>query len=643
MMATSNAHQLKRRRLKLTPGTSVIMHGDEYLVKEILNEKECIVKSIKSNTADIVSISELIEQATTVTSDLMPAEPDLDDISEADYQIAKSRLEAIKPLLELEQPKKRHVRLRAAEVDCHYTTLYNWLKAYQSTQALTSLIPKRRGWSYNRKRLDSDVNTIIEHYIENLYLTIKQPSPKKVYSEIKNACAKAGLTPPHQSTIYRRIDRVPEEKRLRGRGRIDEANNRFSVKAGKFPGADTILNVVQIDHTPLDIIIVDEETRQSIKRVWLTVAIDVFSRAITGIYLSLDAPSLTSVAMCISHSILPKDKWLKYIGVEGEWNVWGYPKKIHTDNGTDFRSINLSEACASNGIDLEFRPVKRPNYGGHVERYLGAFSKKLAELDGKTFNSANKRESYDPEKHANMTIEDIEKWLVHAVIEYHHTPHSSIGIAPATKWRMGIEGASGVMAAGLPEVPDDPLTLELDFLPKTLRGISGQGVVWDKIHYFSNGIRHLIGERDSNGKSRKYIVRRDPRDITKVWVYDPFQKLYHEVPYADPTHPYTNKWELEDAKRYLKSLDDRDVNERAIFRAIENMREIEEQARTKTKKVRRKNEANVQREKQSSPARIYTGNDSKGKNTSNKQDTSAEPTNTDDDIWGTDVDGFEIE
>lgn len=642
-MATSNGHQLKRRRFKLTPGTSVIMGGEEYLVKEILNEKECIVKNVTSNTADIVAISKLIEHATTVTSDLMPAEPDLDEISEVDYQIAKSRLEAIKPLLELDHPKKSDVRLRAAEVDCHYTTLYNWLRAYQSTQALTSLIPKRRGWSYNRKRLDSDVNAIIDHYIENPYLTIKQPSPKKVYSEIKRACLKADLTPPHQATIYRRIERIPEEKRLRGRGRVEAANNRFSVKAGRFPGADTILNVIQIDHTPLDIIIVDEETRQSIKRVWFTVAIDVFSRVITGIYLSLDAPSLTSVAMCISHSILPKDKWLKHIGVEGEWNVWGFPKKIHTDNGADFRSINLSEACATNGIDIEFRPVKKPNYGGHVERYLGAFSKKIAELDGKTFNSAGKRESYDPEKHANMTIDEIEKWLVHAIIEYHHTPHSSLGVAPITKWKMGIEGASGVMAVGLPEIPDDPLTLELDFLPRTMRSISGEGVVWDRIHYYSDGIRHLIGERDEHGKNRKYIVRRDPRDITKVWVYDPFQKLYHEVPYADPTHPYTNKWELEKARKYLKSLDDTLINEQAIFQAIESMREIEEKSRATTKKARRAGAANTRRKTQSSPAQIYTGTNNKGSSTSSAQRTSSEPNDPADDIWGTDIESFEIE
>ena len=168
-------------------------------------------------------------------------------------------------------------------------------------------------------------------------------------------------------------------------------------------------------------------------------------------------------------------------------------------------------------------------------------------------------------------------------------------------------------------------------------------MVWDKIHYYSDGIRHLIGERDEHGKNRKYIVRRDPRNITKVWVYDPFQKLYHEVPYADPTHPYTNKWELEKARKYLKSLDDTLINEQAIFQAIESMREIEEKSRTATKKARRAGAANSRRKTQSSPAQIYTGTNTKGNSTSSPQRTSSESNDPTDDIWGTDIESFEIE
>jgi putative transposase len=42
---------------------------------------------------------------------------------------------------------------------------------------------------------------------------------------------------------------------------------------------------VQIDHTEIDIIVVDELTRTPLPgRPWLTLAIDVFSRVVTGLH-----------------------------------------------------------------------------------------------------------------------------------------------------------------------------------------------------------------------------------------------------------------------------------------------------------------------------------------------------------------------
>ncbi len=51
----------------------------------------------------------------------------------------------------------------------------------------------------------------------------------------------------------------------------------------------TLLAYVQIDHTPLDIEIVDDEFREAIGKPHLTLAIDVFSRMIVGYYLSRSA------------------------------------------------------------------------------------------------------------------------------------------------------------------------------------------------------------------------------------------------------------------------------------------------------------------------------------------------------------------
>ena len=51
------------------------------------------------------------------------------------------------------------------------------------------------------------------------------------------------------------------------------------------PGTDRVdhaLEVVQIDHTPVDVIVVDEAHRLPIGRPWLTLAIDVATRVVAG-------------------------------------------------------------------------------------------------------------------------------------------------------------------------------------------------------------------------------------------------------------------------------------------------------------------------------------------------------------------------
>ena len=80
---------------------------------------------------------------------------------------------------------------------------------------------------------------------------------------------------------------------------------------GKNPRGNFPLELVQIDHTPLDLDLVDEENRESIGRAYLTLGIDVFSRMIMGFYISYEAPSFFNTGQCILNMIMPKDDFLK--------------------------------------------------------------------------------------------------------------------------------------------------------------------------------------------------------------------------------------------------------------------------------------------------------------------------------------------
>ena len=94
----------------------------------------------------------------------------------------------------------------------------------------------------------------------------------------------------------------------------------------------------------------DEVMRLPIGRPWLTLAVDVATRVVVGFYVSMEAPSSTSVALCLSQAVLTKDAWLVQRGLECSWPVWGLPAAVHTDNGADFTAAALRRGCDEHGI-----------------------------------------------------------------------------------------------------------------------------------------------------------------------------------------------------------------------------------------------------------------------------------------------------
>lgn len=119
--------------------------------------------------------------------------------------------------------------------------------------------------------------------------------------DIETDCRVAGLKPPHRRTVEARLNDVGLRERARRRGK-----HKIEKAATSVPGTLTIsrpLEIAQIDHTKTDIFVVYEETRETIGRPWLTLAMDVFTRMITGFYLSMAPPSRLSTSLCLLHSV----------------------------------------------------------------------------------------------------------------------------------------------------------------------------------------------------------------------------------------------------------------------------------------------------------------------------------------------------
>jgi len=177
---------------------------------------------------------------------------------------------------------------------------------------------------------------------------------------------------------------------------------------------------VQIDHTPVDLVLVDDVHRRPVGRPWITLAIDVYSRMVAGFYVSFDPPGAMSVGLCLAHAILPKETWLTKHDVTTSWPVWGVMNAVHADNGKEFHSRMLKTACENYDIDLQWRPVARPHYGGHIERLLGTFSQDIHALPGTTFSHPTARGTYDSDKTSALTLSEFERWLAIYIVEVYH-------------------------------------------------------------------------------------------------------------------------------------------------------------------------------------------------------------------------------
>ena len=518
--------------------------------------------------------------------------PDLESIDESDWAVAQSRMEAIAPLMRETVRTKNMIEAAAEAAGVHFTTIYQWIALYEESGHLSSLIPRSRGRSKGAKLIDPKLDAIIDSAIQDEYLTRQRRKPSKVIEVVRKRCHAAGIASPHANTIRNRIKALPKPAALRRRGQGDIARNLHEPIRGHFV-ADFPLAVVQIDHSPADLIIVDDETRQPIGRPWITLAIDVHTRMVVGCHVSLFNPSAYAVGACLAQAMLRKHTVLSSLDVPGDWPVYGKMDIVHADNAREFKGEDLKRICHEYGIELKLRPIKTPHYGGHIERLMGTVANELSNLPGATFSNPSKRKGYDSNREAAFTLHEFEAYLVDWIVNtYHCRPHNGIGMTPLRKMEIGLLGDGVNPGRGLPNLPGDPERLRIDFLPFHECTVQAYGIVLDSMHYWDEVLRPWINTKDSKtGKKQKFIIRRDPRLISPIYFWDPEVKAHYEIPYRDLSRPPTSLWALREARKLLKTEGRKGVDEGALFEAMARLDKRVLDAKTATKSARRQKQA----------------------------------------------------
>lgn len=392
-------------------------------------------------------------------------------------------------------------------------TLRRDLERMREVDHPAALIPGTGGRPVGHSVIAPAAEAIIETVLEQVYLQENRPSLHEVGEEIRALCRQQGLNPPVDRTIKRRIDRKDAYDVLKARKGAKHA--KYQLKA--MPGStlyESLMECIEIDHTLADAILCsDDEHRTVLGRPWVTLAIDVRSRMVVGVHVTFDAPSATSVALCMLNVLLPKEEFLAWLNIDAPWPAYGCPQLVYVDNGKDFHSKALERGCNAVGADLQYRPVGSPHYGGMIERLIGTMMGKCRLLPGTTHRNVQERGDYDAEAKAVMTLSEFRRWFVNEIVtQYHAREHRVLKAPPLVEWQMLAQkqGAPRTLAGQW-----TAFEVFLAFLPGEERTVQRDGVHIKAIRYWHAALAEWIGD------GKKHLVHYDPRDIRYAYVRSP--------------------------------------------------------------------------------------------------------------------------
>jgi putative transposase len=494
--------------------------------------------------------------------------------SDEDWVEAVRREAVIRPLAEMSRPGRVAVLTAAGALGLSVPRIYRLVRDFREQPVTASMLPRRSGPAKGWRRLDPAIELRVEAAIETIYLKPERPTLKRLLGQVRHDCLAAGLSPPSIKALRARVTARNLRERTKAREGATTSGNRFrQVKVGL--RTERPLQIVQIDHTAVDIMLVDDITRACIGRPWLTLVLDVHTRMVAGLNLSLDPPSAAGTALAVTQAVMPKAQWLADRGIDLPWPTRGLPELIHVDNGAEFHSRAFERGCQQHGVRLAYRPPATPRFGGHIERLMGTLMGRVQALPGSTFSNVAARGNYPSEARAVLTFREFERIFSLEVLgPYHNDTHTALARSPVAAWRDGTAGLS-------PRTPMDAEALLLDFLPFEERAVRRDGIRLFNIFYQDGALAHLV---DEGGVRLR--VKYDPRDLSAVFVELP-EGDHIRVPYADISRPAVTLWEHRQATRRLHEEGRRTVDEHAIFVAIEEQRRVLTDAYGRSKSARR--------------------------------------------------------
>lgn len=411
------------------------------------------------------------------------------------------------------------------------SAVWRWWKRFSLTQSPLKLADRRRGGT---SRKTSEQLRVLEEAVSEVYLSMQKKPIKEVVEAVrekvaalnKSSPADAQVKAPSQATIYRWMRTLYYEvvQAARLGKKVTERELRQSMAGVQVVH---VLERVELDHTPLDLILVCNETKMVLGRPWLTLAVDRKSRMILGFYVSFHAPSATSVLYTLRMAIRPKDDLVaKYKDLRNEWPAFGIFDLLALDNGMEEHADSLDVVCNDMGIEVLYCEPGKPMAKGTIERLFGTLATNLVhQLPGTVFSNPAERGDYPAETHAALDMETFTRILVKWIVDsYHVTPHRGLrGKTPLQVWQEEAPKRSI-------DLPAYPAQLDTMVGIEANRSVFHYGIEFERLSYNSPQLNEI---RRRDGGTPRLKIRAYEHDVGYIDVLEPQLNEFIRVPAVD--------------------------------------------------------------------------------------------------------------
>lgn len=416
-----------------------------------------------------------------------------------------------------------------------WRTLINWKKAYyESGKSIHALIPKHSNKGKRDKKNDSE--KYISKAINEKYLTKERVSVSDVYSYYKSlvivankSLVQGSVDLISQRTFYNRIDDLPPYEVDLARFGKRFADRKYRSVGQQIP-ATMPMEYVEIDHSPVDAILIDDEENIPLGRPYLTILYDRYSKCVVGLSVNFREPSYDSVRKAILNTVLEKD-WVKekYSFIKNDWPCSGKIQNLVVDNGAEFWSSDLEDALRPLVSNILYTKAGNPWEKTGVEKLYDKINKGLTyKFPGKTFPGMDHLKDYNPKKDAVVRVSTfldlLHKWIIDI---YHHAPDARESGIPVHRWH-----DSTFRPVQYQFHEKEQLKIELGQVHHRTIGLGGI-----RLYNMRYESKELIEYRKQNSvdSAGKLLVKTktDPMDLSYIYVYLENESRYIKVPAVD--------------------------------------------------------------------------------------------------------------